>query len=148
MANYYPPPGFHFRVEVLGIPALANDVRFAEVGGLSVELGTEEVAEGGQNRFMQKFPTFAKYPELVLKRGLLSNSEILKWARQCIEDYTITPKSIDVQLLNEEHEPLMTWHVVNAYPTKWVVSDLSATSNTVTVETMQFYYQYFSVDVG
>ena len=71
MPSYYPPVGFHFKVEVLGLPPNDNDVRFTEVGGLSVELGTEEVAEGGENRFVQKYPTRAKYPELVLKRGLL-----------------------------------------------------------------------------
>lgn len=48
MANYYPPVGFHFRVEVLGLTANANDVRFTEVSGLSVEMGTEEIAEGAK----------------------------------------------------------------------------------------------------
>ena len=146
MANYYPPPGFHFKVEVLGVAPNDNDVRFTEVSGLSVEIGTEEIAEGGENRFIQKYPTRAKYPELVLKRGLLVNSEIVNWIRQCVEDLSIDPKNIDVKLLNEEHQPLMTWHVVNAYPTKWAVSDLNATSNAVVIETLQFLYQYFTVD--
>jgi phage tail-like protein len=146
MANYYPPPGFHFRVEVLGVPPNDNDLRFTEVGGLSVEVGTEEFAEGGENRFIQKYPARAKYPELVLKRGLLVNSEILKWIRQSIDELKIQPKNIDVKLLNEEHEPLMTWHVVNAFPTKWAVSDLNAANNAVVIESLQFFYQYFTVD--
>lgn len=148
MANYYPPPGFHFKVEVLGLTPNDNDVRFTEVSGLSREIGTEEVAEGGENRFIQKYPGRAKYPELVLKRGLLVNSEVVKWIRQCIEDLDIEPKGIDVTLLNEEHQPLVTWHVVNAYPTKWAVSDLSATNNAVVIETLQFFYQYFTVDTS
>lgn len=147
MANYYPPVGFHFRVEVLGLPAANdNDVRFTEVSGLSVEMGTEEIAEGGENRFIQKYPLRAKYPELVLKRGWLLNSEVVNWVRQCIEDFHIQPKNIDIMLLNDEHQPLLTWHVINAYPTKWAVSDLNATSNAVLIETMQLYYQYFTVD--
>jgi phage tail-like protein len=146
MAIYYPPAGFHFKVEVLDLPPNDQDVRFTEASGLSVELGTEEMAEGGENRFLHKFPTRAKYPELVLKRGLLVNSEVVTWIRECIEDLNIQPKNIDVKLLNEEHEPLMTWHVVNAYPTKWAVSDLNATANAVVIETLQFFYQYFTVD--
>ncbi len=145
MANYYPPVSFHFKVEVAGLTANANDVRFTEISGLSVEMGTEEVAEGGENRFIQKFPTRAKYPDLVLKRGLLVNSEIITWIRECIEDYHIQPKDIFIKLLNEEHQPLLTWHVVNAYPTKWAVSDFNASSNTVVVESLQFFYQYFKV---
>ena len=146
MANYYPPLGFHFKVEVLGLAPSDHDVRFTEVSGLSAELGTEEVAEGGENRFLQKYPGRAKYPELVLKRGLLPNSEITEWIRECVEDLNIRPKNIDVKLLNEEHQPLMTWHLVNAYPTKWAVSDLNAANNAVVIESLQFFYQYFTVD--
>ena len=148
MANYYPPVAFHFKVEILGLTPNDNDVRFTEVSGLTSELGTEEVAEGGENRFIQKYPTRARYPELVLKRGLLTNSEVINWIRECVEDFNIEPKNIDVKLLNEEHQPLMTWHLVRAYPTKWSVSDLKASGNEVVVETLQFFYQYYTVDVS
>jgi len=146
MPNYYPPVGFHFRVAVLDLPANDSDVRFTDVSGLAMELGTEEVAEGGENRFVQKYPSRAKYPELVLKRGLLVNSEVLKWVRACVEDYHIQPKNVDVQLLNAEHEPLLTWHVFKAFPTKWAVSDLNSTNNAVVIESLQLYYQYFTLD--
>lgn len=146
MANYYPPAGFHFRVEVMDLPPNDNDVRFTEVSGLSVEMVTEEIPEGGENRFVQKYPIRAKYPELVLKRGLLRNSEVVNWIRQCIEGFVIQPRNIVISLLNEEHQPLMTWHVVNAYPTKWAVSDLNASNNAVVIESMQLFYQYFKVD--
>ena len=53
---------------------------------------------------------------------------------------------MDVQLLNEQHEPLLTWHVFKAYPTKWAVSDLNAASNAVAIETLQLFYQYFTLD--
>lgn len=148
MAFYYPPVGFHFKVEVLGLEPDDNDVRFADVGGLTAEMTTEEIAEGGQNRFLQKFPLRAKHPELVLKRGMFVGSRITEWVRSCIEDFDIQPRNIDVKLLNEKHEPLTTWHVINAYPVKWVVSDFSATSNAVVIETLNFFYQHFNVDTG
>lgn len=148
MPAYYPPVGFHFKVEVDGLPPNENDVRFTEVGGLSVEMATEEVAEGGQNRFIQKYPVRAKYPELVLKRGLLVNSEVVSWVRACIEDFVITPRTVHVKLLNEEHQPLLTWNLTNAYPTKWALSDLSSTSNAVAVESLQLFYQSFTVQRG
>jgi phage tail-like protein len=146
MPFYYPPVGFHFRVEVLGLPANANDVRFSEVSGLSVEMATEEVAEGGENRFLQKYPVRAKYPELVLKRGMLLSSSVAEWIRACTEDFAITPRNVDVMLLNDEHQPLLTWHLVNAYPTRWSASDLNASNNAVVVETLQLFYQYFTLD--
>jgi phage tail-like protein len=145
MSNYYPPVGFFFKVEVLGLDRPNDDdVRFTEVSGLSVEVGTEEMAEGGENRFVQKYPTRPKYPEL--KRGLLGKSEVFTWVWDCIEQFTITPKNIDVKLLDESHDPLMTWHLVGAYPTKWSVTDFNATNNSVVIESLQLFYQYFTVD--
>ncbi|NVO21505.1 MAG: phage tail protein [Bacteroidetes bacterium] len=146
MSQYYPPVGFHFKVEVLGIQANANDARFSEVSGLSVEAATEEVAEGGENRFVQKYPGAAKYPEIILRRGLLTNSGIMDWISKSIQDLDIQPKNVDVTLLNSSHEPLITWHLINAYPTKWSVSDFNATNNAIVVESLQFYYQYFTID--
>lgn len=146
MANYYPPVAFHFKVEVLGLPSNDNDVRFTEVTGLSMEMATEEVPEGGENRFVQKFPIRARYTELVLKRGLLVNSEITEWVRRCIEDLDIEPKSVDIKLLNEQHQPLLTWHLVGAYPTKWSLGDLNASNSVVSIESLQLYYQRFTMD--
>jgi phage tail-like protein len=146
MENYYPPVGFHFKVEVQDLPANDNDVRFTEVSGLSVEMGTEEIAEGGENRFIQKYPTRTKYPELVLKRGLLlPKSAVLDWIQKCLEDYDIKPKTIFIKLLNKKHQPLLTWNVVNAYPTNWSVSDFNASNNAVVIESLQFFYQYFTL---
>ena len=148
MPVYYPPVGFHFRVSGTGLTAVDDDVRFTEVGGLSVELSTEEVPEGGQNRYVQKYPGRAKYPELVLKRGLLKRSEITTWIQRCIDDFDIEPRDVDVVLLDEERNPLVTWHLVGAYPTKWSVSDLNATGNTFVVETLQLYYRSFTLNRG
>jgi phage tail-like protein len=144
MAIYYPPPGFHFKVEIGDLTG-DSEIRFSEASGLSLEIATEEVIEGGENRFIQKFPTRVKYPELVLKRGLLVGSAAQDWIKECIESYTITTKNILVKLLNEEHEPLLTWNLVNAYPTKWGVSDFNALNNAVVIESLTFYYQYFTL---
>ncbi len=143
---YTPPVGFHFKVEVLGLTPSDNDVRFTDVAGLTVDLSTEEVPEGGENRFIQRYPVRAKYPDLVLKRGLMKQSAIWDWVKQCIETLTIAPHDVNVTLLNESHQPLMTWHLVGAYPVKWAVSDLSATANAYVVESLQLAYQYFTLD--
>ena len=145
MAYFLPPVGFHFRVDFLGLSA-GDDVRFTEVRGLSMELGSEEVPEGGENRFVQKYPVRTRFPELVLKRGLLKNSLVWAWMHECLVEYKITTRTLDIMLLNENHLPLMVWHVVGAWPTKWAISDLNANSNSYMVETLQLAYQYFTVD--
>jgi phage tail-like protein len=101
------------------------------------------MAEGGENRFVQRYPGRAKYGDLVLKRGLLKGSKVWEWAQNCIENLDIDPRDVNVTLLNEKHEPLMTWHLVGAYPVKWSISDLSATANAFVVETLTLSYRYF-----
>jgi phage tail-like protein len=80
-----------------------------------------------------------------LKRGLLVSSEVRRWIEKCIQDYQIEPKDVSVKLLNEEHQPLLAWNVVKAYPTKWAVSDFNAGNNAVVIETLQLTYQYFTL---
>ena len=148
MAIYRPPVGFHFRLEVLGLTPGEHDMRFTEVAGLAAELVTEEVPEGGENRFVQRYPVRTRYPDLVCKRGLLVRTQLWDWIRGAIEDLDASPKDIDVTLLNDDHEPLLTWHVRGAWPLKWSVSDLNASANAVAIETLTFAYQSFSVDKG
>ena len=65
-----------------------------------METATEEVPEGGENRFVQKYPVRSKYPELTLKRGLLVRSDVFDWIREAIQDFNIVPRDVDVTLLD------------------------------------------------
>ena len=141
MANYYPPVGFHFKVE-FGVTQ-DKEFEFQSVSGLSVDIETEEFAEGGENRFKHKLPVRTKFPNLVLKRGLVTNSDLIGWCREAIEDFQFKPTGVMVKLLNEEHQPLKTWNVVHAYPVKWSVSDFNAEENSLVIETIELAYNYF-----
>jgi len=48
-------------------------------------------------------------------------------------------------LLNEEHEPLMTWNVVHAYPLKWAMADFNAEESKLVIETIELAYNYFKI---
>jgi phage tail-like protein len=142
MANYYPPLGFHFKVEFAN---LKSEFEFQSVAGLTIELTTEEIAEGGENRFKHKLPVRTSFPNLVLKRGLLTDSSLIKWCRDAVEDFNIVPTDITISLLNEEHEPLMTWNVVHAYPLKWSMADFNAEESKLVIETIELAYNYFKI---
>ncbi|NQU53540.1 MAG: phage tail protein [Bacteroidetes bacterium] len=142
MSNYNPPLGFHFRVEFANIK---GEFQFQSVSGLTVNLTTEEIAEGGENRFKHKLPVKTSFPNLVLKRGLLVDSALIKWCRKAVEDFNITPTDITISLLNEKHEPLMTWNVVHAYPVKWATADFNAEESKMVIETIELAYNYFKI---
>lgn len=142
----YPPVGFHFRVVFTGIGNSDIDSRFQSVSGLNMELETESKKEGGENRYEHVLPVRAKYPVLVLKRGLVKDSELLrKWCSDAFLSLIIQPVDVNITLLNETHEPLMTWNVKQAWPRKWSHSDLNAEQNALAIETFELQYQYFTL---
>src|SRR6476620_11792757 len=109
MASYHPPAGFHFKVEFIGVSGMGSDTeqRFQEVSGLSFEIETEILREGGENRFEYKLHKRAKYPNLVLKRGLLPGSAFLDWFKSAMSTYftvvlyEFKPADISITLLDE-----------------------------------------------
>ncbi len=144
--THYPPVGFHFRVAFSGIGAGEIDSRFQSVTGLNMELETESKKEGGENRYEHVLPVRAKYPILVLKRGLAKDSELLKtWCSQAFTSLLIQPVDLTISLLNEIHEPLMTWNVKHAWPRKWSLSELNAEQNALAIETFELQYHYFTI---
>lgn len=146
MPGYYPPPGFHFRVDFLDIETVANDVMFRSVSGLAATVETEAVKEGGENRFTHELPVRCQYSDLVLKRGVLTDSGVIAWCRDALEAFTFRPITVLVHLLNEVHEPLITWNVVHAWPKKWSTADMNAESSEVLIETLELSYNFFTVN--
>lgn len=142
--DYYPPLGFYYKVE-FSISQDKNDARFQSVSGLSVEYDYENFKEGGENRFEHKLPVRTKYADLVLKRGMLTDSSVLQWFLDAFRDRTFKPADINVILMNEKSEPLRTWKVAHAIPKKWLVSDLNANESAVVIETLELTYRYFSI---
>jgi phage tail-like protein len=142
--GYYPPVGFHFKVEFVGI-GNDNDIRFQSVSGLTIEYDTESFKEGGENRFEHKLPLRTKYADLSLKRGMLTDSKVIEWCLKAFVNREFKPVQVNVLLLNEKHEPIKRWEVIDAWPKKWSVSDLNAQENGIVVETLDLAYKYFSV---
>ena len=143
-ADYYPPWGFYYKVE-FGISQNIADVRFQSVSGLSVEYEYESFKEGGENRFEHKLPVRTRYSDMILKRGTLTDSEVINWFNRAFHDRQFEPSDINVFLLNEKGEPLKTWKVAHAIPKKWLISDLNSTENAIVVETIELTYRYFTV---
>lgn len=141
---YYPPWGFYYKVE-FDISKNKDDVRFQSVSGLSVEYDFENFKEGGENRFEHKLPVRTKYADLVLKRGMLTNSDVIKWFLDAFRDRQFKPSEVIVTLMNEKGDALRAWKVANAIPKKWLVSDFNANENSLVIETMELTYRYFTV---
>ena len=155
-ANYYPPVAFHFAVYFnTGSSEESNsELHFQSVSGLSVDLETEEIAEGGENRFKHKIPVRTKYPNLILKRGMVMDSNIIEWCKEAIFNANYSPVDLTIHLLdipkpddpeNTNSRTLRSWNIVHAYPVKWSVADFNAEESKVLIETLELTYNYFTV---
>jgi phage tail-like protein len=138
----YPPSAFYFKVVFSN--AKNADSAFQEVSGISSEISTEDVIEGGENRYVHKLPTGVKHGNLELKRGIaLLSSPLVVWCKSVMEKSFITrirPQTIIVFLLNEKAEPIRGWKFVNAFPVKWEVESFNSTKNEVAIEKITLSY--------
>lgn len=143
--GYYPPLGFYYKV-TFNVSPDTNDVAFQSVSGLSIDYEYESIKEGGENRFEHKLPVRTRYGDLTLKRGMVTNSAVIKWMLAAFRDRIFRPAEITIALLNEKGEAVKTWKIARAFPKKWSVSDLNAMENTLVIETLELTYQYFTVE--
>ncbi len=147
MLEYYPPAGFHFHVQFLNPQFVAIDSMFQSVSGLSSDVETMDVVEGGVNNYKHKLPVSTRYPNLVLKRGLLPDSFLLKWCRDAMENFEFSPLDLMVILLNQQMAPLKAWSIKGAFPVKWDVSEFNAQESSIVVESFELSYKYYTTDV-
>lgn len=140
-----PPVAFAFRV-VFAENGMKDETSFQEVSGIGGEMQVEEVAEGGETRFVHRLPTGIKNKPLVLKRGLgPANSGLVKWCRATIEGglgRQILTVPVTVYLLDPEQNPLRAWLFADAWPTQWEAGGFDAMRNEVAIETITLAYTY------
>ncbi len=124
-----------------------NDGAFKEASGIAMDIGTEEVTCGGENRFKYKLPGVASFQNLVLKRGMIpKKSALTSWIDSTLGGgliKPIQPTTITLKMLGANKSPVVTWTFANAYPVKWSVSDFNSMDNNLSVETLEFAYTYF-----
>lgn len=114
---------------------------FSEVSGLSVEYEPYEYKEGGVNDFTHVLRGRAKFPNLVLKRGMTDEAALFAWFREC-RDRTAR-RDVVLTLLSADHKPLRTWSFVGAFPVKWTGPEFKANAGEAAMETLELSHQGF-----
>ncbi len=139
----FPLTKYHFRVDWGGIR-----IGFTEVSGLEWEIQAIEYRDGWDPEFyMQKIPGMLKYSNVTLKRGTFeSDNDYYEWINT-IKLNEIEKRNITISLLNEQHQPLFTWDLVQAWPTKLQVTDLKSDGNEICVETLELAVSKFVQNV-
>jgi phage tail-like protein len=116
------------------------DIRFQRVSGLSGQIETSQVIEGGQNLYTHKLPVRAGFDNLVLERGLVVGSPLNLEFNAALGLFKFAPSNVMVTLLAESRVPLAAWLFIKAFPVRWSTADLSATDDKVVIDTLELAY--------
>ena len=91
-------------------------------------------------------PGLRKYNNITLKRGVIkADSYFFKWL-STVKLNTIERRDITISLLNESHDPVMVWKVLNAFPVKVEGPQLKAAGNEVAIESIEVAHEGLEVD--
>ena len=141
----YPLPKFHFELEWGG-----TRLGFTEVTGLDFETEVIEYREGSDKTYnKRKQPGLTKYSDITLKRGtFLGDFEFFELWRKTMmfqEGKEKFRRDVTIKLLDEEHTPIISWSVLNAWPRKVQYADLKADANEILIETMILVHEGLSI---
>ena len=140
--------GFRFGVFFFMGGAAPNllDIRFAKVSGLSAEVDTITVNEGGENLYTHVgCLERVRYGNLVLERGMVVGSPLKVEVNAALATFKFSPSNVIVTLFNDAKAPLAAWMFKNAFPVKWSTADLDAGDGKVVIETMELAFTRMQV---
>lgn len=140
----YPLPVFHFQVQWGG-----ENIPFAEVSGLNMEKQIIEYRDGASPIYStRKMPGIPKFGNITMKRGVMpKDNKFYDWINKTKLN-KVERKDLTISLLNENHEPVMTWKAVNAFPVKVEGPGLKAAGNEVAIESIEIAHEGLTIENG
>ncbi len=124
-------PAFRFLVAVGG----ENQAAFTECTLPTVEWDVQPVKEGGLNTYVHQLPGQRKPARVSLKNGV-GRTALLDWYLECMEGPP-TRKDITITLLDIAREPVIIWHIKDAFPVKWNGPQLQSDARTIAIQTLE-----------
>jgi len=137
--NTYPLPVYNYRVEING-----KAVGFSEVSGLNISHTAttykESPVQGGSAGPRKMImPGQQGEVKITLKKGVVrgdSISTLFQWISS-IQINQVEKKDIFIRLCDEQGAAVISWKVINAFPTQLDAPSFNASSNDAAIESLQ-----------
>lgn len=134
----YPLPVYNYKVEIAG-----TAIAFSEVSGLEVSYEPITFKESQTNGMMgpniMHMPGMPEPVNITMKKGYVTKKSVpvlYEWINSTALN-RIDKKDIVVHLLDETGATVVSWKVIDCFPTKLSAPTFDATSNDVAVESME-----------
>ena len=131
----HPYGRFVFQVDFGVADPGSVDGGFEEVGPISAGIEVIEYRAGNDklNTF-RKLPGLHRVHDVALKRGVIGSTTLFTWFRSGTLGQP-DRRDVTIRLMNEDHtDVVFTWRLLRAWPVKYVVPSLSASSSDVAIE--------------
>ncbi|KAK5828219.1 putative phage tail protein [Linnemannia elongata] len=138
----YPNSTYRYSVSIEG-----EEIAFSNVAGLEMSHETEEYNDGIGGQYQMPGATSAI--NITLKNGVfVGQSKLYDWLSSTSGNQ-VEMKNIYISLTNESgSEVLVTWIIMDAFPTKLTTSNLAADSNEVAIEELSLVARRLKVEFG
>ena len=138
--NTYPLPIYNYRVEIDGIA-----ISFSQVSGLNIsyppQTYKESRIEGGKaGPRVMRMPGQLAEITITLQKGVVRGGVSLQPLYEWINNTQINQtqkKDVSISLLDEEGTPVITWTVIDAFPTGLEGPSFDASGEDVAMESLQ-----------
>ncbi len=81
----------------------------------------------------------------MLRRGLTGGTALFDWWR-AVRDGQLDRRNVSIVLLDESRDPVATWRLRDAWPTRLAFGRLDARGNDVVIETLELAHEGFELE--
>lgn len=142
-----PYGGYNFEIVINGISDDGTAVKgsFSEASGLEVDIQPIEYRNGAEDITVRKIPGLKKFPNIVLKRGILGDVALWNWIQQAMDGKVVRTEG-SVVLLDENKQEVMRWNFKRGWPCKWTGPGLNAKNNEIGMESLEICHEGLLLD--
>lgn len=136
-----PYANFNFLVQLEDAP----EAGFSEVELPEGRIEPIEYREGADRGPVRKLPGRLSFGNVVLRRGLAGGTELFAWWKAVAEGQAAR-RDVAIVLLDESRQPVATWRLRNAWPTRLAYGRLDARGNEIVIETLELAHEGFELE--
>ena len=110
---------------------------FSELVGISSSVDIENVRlDTNPKRKLKKLPGKRTPPTVTLKRGMTRNIELAAWHELVILGDVAARKNVTLTMYDVTGDPVVRYHLTNAWPSKLEIGALKAGASSILMETV------------
>lgn len=132
----------HFRVDWGG-----SRIGFREVSGLSIGLDVVPYRDGASpDSTASLLPGQKQFSPVLLRRGIVpGDNDFFEWINSA-QFGEIQRRDVTIQLLNGQHDPVVTWRLTRAFPCRLDYAPLSSLGSEVAIESLTLVHEGLRVE--